>query len=424
LRGTLGDFSFADILQLIGLQRKSGVLILEREGERVEIGLDSGRVVSAESSKRPLEQRLGNLLLRIGRLTESRLAEALAAQKQTLKRLGHVLVDNGWVDQESIRRQLMLQITETVYDLFGWTSGEYDFRPEHEVEWDEQFIEPIPCEHLMMEGARMVDEWPMIQRLIPSPEVVLKPTPEGEQLIATAATPLEAQGSIYDEDIDFELIPSDPLGEAMAGPRLGRMERHVLRWVDGQRTAREIAELTELGRFEACKTLAKLVEARILSPVSGVRAAARSHRVPVFMLAELPARVLTAAVLALAAVGVAATLWQVVLLVRPSLPKGPLPVTATSAPRMAQATGIDEAARLSDLARRTQIDRAQIVSFLHTRRWDGSLDRLVEQDLLSPNVVVDPWGRPYSRGEGESSSRGPAGLEELSKGAGLLTADR
>ena len=47
LRGTLGDFSLADILQLIGLQRKTGVLVLRRGSDEVSIGFDAGRVVSA-----------------------------------------------------------------------------------------------------------------------------------------------------------------------------------------------------------------------------------------------------------------------------------------------------------------------------------------------------------------------------------------
>jgi len=52
LRGTLGDFSLADILQLIGLQRKTGLLVLQRGEERVQVVFENGRVVAAETSLR------------------------------------------------------------------------------------------------------------------------------------------------------------------------------------------------------------------------------------------------------------------------------------------------------------------------------------------------------------------------------------
>ena len=88
LNGTLGDFSLTDILQLIGLQRKTGLLILRQGETEVSIAFDAGRVVGADSNVRPLEQRVGRLLVRTGRLTESRLDEALAIQRETLQRLG------------------------------------------------------------------------------------------------------------------------------------------------------------------------------------------------------------------------------------------------------------------------------------------------------------------------------------------------
>ena len=48
LEGTLRDFSFADILQLISLQRKNGVLTLKHLGEVVTISFLDGRIAGAE----------------------------------------------------------------------------------------------------------------------------------------------------------------------------------------------------------------------------------------------------------------------------------------------------------------------------------------------------------------------------------------
>ena len=123
LKGTLGDFALTDILQLIGLQRKSGLLVIRHGDDEVSVGFEDGRVVSAESRERPAELKVGQLLVRSGKLTEQRLSEALEIQKKTLQRLGHVLLRHGWIEKEALSRELQLQMTETVYDLFRWRDG-------------------------------------------------------------------------------------------------------------------------------------------------------------------------------------------------------------------------------------------------------------------------------------------------------------
>ena len=49
LEGTIKDFGLADILQLIGIQRKTGILVLEREGENVELKFLDGNVVGGST---------------------------------------------------------------------------------------------------------------------------------------------------------------------------------------------------------------------------------------------------------------------------------------------------------------------------------------------------------------------------------------
>src|SRR5687768_6335011 len=91
LEGTLKDFSLADIFQLSGIQKKTGVLTLKKQGEQVSVSFLNGSVVAADSPNKNLEDRLGNVLHKSGRLSESRLADALRVQKETRQRLGYVL---------------------------------------------------------------------------------------------------------------------------------------------------------------------------------------------------------------------------------------------------------------------------------------------------------------------------------------------
>src|SRR3990172_1228140 len=95
LQGTLKDFALPDILQLIGIQRKTGILTMENGRETVTLQFFQGQVVGADTRDQKLEDRLGSVLVRTGKLTEAQLQEGLGLQKKTLQRLGYVLVKSG-----------------------------------------------------------------------------------------------------------------------------------------------------------------------------------------------------------------------------------------------------------------------------------------------------------------------------------------
>ncbi len=71
----------------------------------------------------------------------------------------------------SWRSYIRVQIEEAVYYLFTWTSGTFNFeagvRPERE-----DFLVRINPESLLLEGARRVDEWSLIEKKIPSFDLI------------------------------------------------------------------------------------------------------------------------------------------------------------------------------------------------------------------------------------------------------------
>src|SRR5512141_3035688 len=110
LEGTLRDFSLADIFQLIGLQRKTGVLTLRGKDDTVTVTFLDGKVVAADSLNKRLENRLGSVLVKTSRLPPEQLHRALEIQRETLQRLGFILTHYNIISQESLRAALNLQI--------------------------------------------------------------------------------------------------------------------------------------------------------------------------------------------------------------------------------------------------------------------------------------------------------------------------
>ncbi|HEX7438445.1 MAG TPA: GspE/PulE family protein [Caldimonas sp.] len=66
---------------------------------------------------RPERIRLGDLLVQQALITEAQLAEALAAQRSSGRKLGRTIVDNGWVDEIQIAKALAKQLRAPFVDM-------------------------------------------------------------------------------------------------------------------------------------------------------------------------------------------------------------------------------------------------------------------------------------------------------------------
>jgi hypothetical protein len=162
LEGSLRDFGFADILQLIFFQRKTGVLTIEGRLDKVRLLFIEGNITGAESKRRIEANRLGKVLVKKGLLTEEDLQEILREQKSTNAKLGNILIRKGFVQREQVEEILVGQIKETIVQIFNWKEGTYDFTPQA-VPADKDMPVAIDTQHLLMEGLRIVDEWTLIE---------------------------------------------------------------------------------------------------------------------------------------------------------------------------------------------------------------------------------------------------------------------
>ena len=279
LQGTIQDFALPDIFQLIGMQRKTGILTLSHGPDTVTIKFLEGRVVEADTATQSLEDRLGSVLVRTGRIQQKQLDEALDIQRDTLQRLGHILVKRNYISTEDLVDALMVQSSQVIYRLFRWREGSYHFDAVDELDYDHNHSTPISSETILMEGARMVDEWPIIERRIPSDKVVLRKTEAAEQLdLGEDTEEAESEGAAEEQEFEFDfgveidLQPEQPEAVAQednAEPaiKLSIEDRQVLRLVDGERTVREIVDLLPLAEFETFRALSDMLTRQLLVPV-------------------------------------------------------------------------------------------------------------------------------------------------------------
>jgi hypothetical protein len=258
LEGTIRDFGLPDIFQLIGLQRKTGTLTLtkEKDDESVTVTFENGMVVMADSSARRLEDRLGNVLVKQGKITRERLDEALAVQKQTLQRLGHILASQSAITSRDLRDALQVQISQIVFRVFRWRDGRYHFAPAESVDYDRENFVPMSTDFILMEGIRMVDEWPIIEKKIGSFDLVFRPVVDPTLIEVGAVSGPDASGA-------ERRIAASSTGRIRLAPE----EERVFRKVDGVRTVQAIIDSSGAAEFEVCRTLFDFLNRNLIAPV-------------------------------------------------------------------------------------------------------------------------------------------------------------
>ena len=241
LVGNLEDLGLGEILQIVSLSRKSGVLALhgrEREGRVV---FRQGMVVRASSSS--YKQNIGEVLIQKGILDVGTLKQALAIQEAEgfTELLGTVLIRNFGIGASSIEEVVREQIENVVYSLFAWAEGNFDFELQESEEVSDSIrMDPLQFmleqglnpQFLAMEGSRIIDE---MRHRGESPE---------EALSASPLTPAPTAGDV--DDFAFDLVQSPP-PVAVPTPVPPLQDKRLLVMVDDDAAAR-LALVPLLGR--------------------------------------------------------------------------------------------------------------------------------------------------------------------------------
>lgn len=256
LEGTLRDFSFADILQLISLQRKTGVLTLRTKENLVTVSFLDGCIVGASTLNQHMEDMIGLILLKRGEITKAELEGALRRQEETLQRLGRILIDHHVVPIETVRVALQQQILQIVYRVFRWLDGEYHFSQETDIDYDRDLLQPMAADSIIMEGARMTDEWPFIDQRIPDRGVVLRKADPSRRLEVVDG------GGDFFNDLDFSFKIGDEASSSgsLRDHQVTDSQMLVYPLVNGTNTVSEIILESTLIEFETCKALAELLD--------------------------------------------------------------------------------------------------------------------------------------------------------------------
>lgn len=175
LSGKIGTMPIADILQWVAMGKKSGVLSFYHRGLAKNLYFEGGDIVSAGSNN-PREY-LGQFLISAGRISEQDLKRAFITQQETSIYLGKILCLIGKITEEELVRALNKKVEETIYDLFLWSEGEFEFKETPGAAMHKKDIQVrvrLAVPQLIMEGAQRFDEWRRLRREFPDLRMVVR----------------------------------------------------------------------------------------------------------------------------------------------------------------------------------------------------------------------------------------------------------
>jgi hypothetical protein len=252
IRGGLSEFSVAEILQLLALQQKSGVLALtETRGGSQVLFFERGRVLAAADRRQDGRHAFLTYLSANMLLTRDQLESVEDICRGTGHDLFTVLVSSGVMGRDRLLEEMRAYTQRIVDEVVNWRDGTYEFSGDEKSLPSQGITLKLNPEELLLESMRRNDELATLKESMLAPDLILARVKDAE------TQPLPRECTV------------------------------VLNLVSGRRTIDEICRLSPLGdylTYDAVSELLSRQQVMIVDPQDVVDLAvprASRHRVSV-----------------------------------------------------------------------------------------------------------------------------------------------
>ncbi len=255
LKGNLAVFTTTQLLNLINLSKKSGVLTIyegHKTGKKLIMGdgltqidevapgkevanlnFQQGMLVFAQMNGK--DGHLASILQRAGKLNEEQ-ARTIREKASSLndKGLALRLINANYVTKNDIVRSIQKHAVSIVFDLMTWKQEPFEFK-ENIAPPDSHILVPIDLKNVIIEGTRIITEQKHLEEEI--------------------------------ENLDFALkFPENP-GEKFKNVQLGTNEWRVVGFINGKNTIRQIGKACNMTDTEIRRIVYGLLQAGLVQMI-------------------------------------------------------------------------------------------------------------------------------------------------------------
>jgi Domain of unknown function (DUF4388) len=187
LHGSLDDFSLPEILQLIAVQQKTGMLSVNAGDKSSVLFFRDGKIVSTRDRRSKTRDPFREYLTRYGCLKREELVRITQLSAQSKLDLVDVLVSENIFDEKALARHWRNHLQETLHEILTWDQLSYKFISGDDVVAGVKALGEHIVEPLLMECMRRIDEYPMLQQLFPGDTIKIastgrKPEPDAQMM--------------------------------------------------------------------------------------------------------------------------------------------------------------------------------------------------------------------------------------------------
>jgi hypothetical protein len=229
LTGNIKDVGIPKIFVCLNRNRKTGILTVKTPSFTKKIYLHKGDAVFASSTDE--DDRLGETLIKMGKITLEQYDRSAELLKKTGKRQGDILVELGYLTPQDIIWGVKYQVKDIIYSLFQLQDAEYEFI-EGEISSAGLVSLKMSMGNLIYEGVKRIDNLNRIRKELPEVNTILK-------------------------------LSTDPIS-LFQDVVLSPFDKKILFMIDGKKTVKELIDTSFMNSFQAMKTLYILYSAGIV----------------------------------------------------------------------------------------------------------------------------------------------------------------
>jgi len=233
LNGNVRTTSLVRILVYLNRQRKTGTVSLATPVWTKKLFVHTGDVVFASSTYE--DDRLGEMLLKAGKISVEQYDKSVEILKTSDKRQGAILVELGYLTPKDLFWGVKYQVKEIIQSLFLAEDADYIFT-DGQIPAQEVITLKMSMGNLIYDSVKHIDSWTRIRNEMPATSSVLR-------------------------------LSSDPLS-LFQDIELSIQDKKILSLIDGTRTINEVIEASWLASFEALKILYVLWSLGIVEPAA------------------------------------------------------------------------------------------------------------------------------------------------------------
>jgi hypothetical protein len=232
MEGSIQEFSVPEILQFLSLHEADGVLKLKSGREEVHFGFKRGKLTDALHKGEELFHSISEYVQRTGLIPPVTIKKYMERAKEAGISLLEIIEKGEILSKKEIEKIIAFKIQETTCEALTWNSGRYSFEAGKKLYAHSAFSVEIEPNNLVMEGMRRIDEWPLIEQVLPDENITLSKKEEA--------------------DIDVDL---------------GEDEKTILTKIEEDITLSELVSISGIGKFRTYNSAYKLIEIGLIDKV-------------------------------------------------------------------------------------------------------------------------------------------------------------